>query len=151
MAEPEKLECLLESKSSRSVSGWRRAAFAAFGAYLVFTAVSNYTKGDPILGIAFNLLAALFCFFVMKFEKKIYISPAGFVKDTVTWFSRHRELLRWEDVGYVTLVAKGPNMTAYVEKGVTGWKLLFTRNDIAAIDSLCRRYAPKVKVSVKEM
>ena len=39
MAELEQLECLLVSKSSRTINGWRRFTFGALAAYLAVTGV----------------------------------------------------------------------------------------------------------------
>ena len=101
--------------------------------------------------IAINAFLCVCGLLVLKFEKKIYASPLGFVKDTHTWFSHHREVLRWDEIRHVTLVTKGMGLTAFLEKDVVGWKLLFERNDMAALDGLFKKYAPKVKVVIKEM
>ena len=61
------------------------------------------------------------------------------MKDTHTWFSHHREVLRWDEIRHVTLVTKGMGLTAFLEKDVVGWKLLFERNDMAALDGLFKK------------
>ena len=48
-------------------------------------------------------------------------------------------------------MTKGTGLTAFIEKDVIGWKLLFERNDMAALDGLFKKYAPKVKVVIKEL
>lgn len=151
MAELEQLECLLVSKSSRTVDGWRRFTFGALAAYLAVTGVMGFMNEGFSQKTAVNAFLCVCSLLVLKFEKKIYASPLGFVKDTHTWFSHHRELLRWDDIRHVTLVTKGTGLTAFLEKDVVGWKLLFERNDMAAIDGLFKKYAPKVKVVIKEM
>lgn len=151
MAELEQLECLLVSKSSRTVDGWRRFTFGALAAYLAVTSVMEFMNEGFSQKVAVNAFLCVCSLLVLKFEKKIYASPLGFVKDTHTWFSHHRELLRWDEIRHVTLVTKGMGLTAFLEKDVVGWKLLFERNDMAALDGLFKKYAPTVKVVIKEM
>ena len=151
MAELEQLECLLVSKSSRTINGWRRFTFGALAASLAVTGVMEFMNEGFSQKIAINAFLCVCGLLVLKFEKKIYASPLGFVKDTHTWFSHHREVLRWDEIRHVTLVTKGMGLTAFLEKDVVGWKLLFERNDMAALDGLFKKYAPKVKVVIKEM
>ena len=151
MAELEQLECLLVSKSSRTINGWRRFTFGALAAYLAVTGVMEFMNEGFSQKIAINAFLCVCGLLVLKFEKKIYASPLGFVKDTHTWFSHHREVLPWSEVRHVTLVTKGTGLTAFIEKDVIGWKLLFERNDMAALDGLFKKYAPKVKVVIKEL
>ena len=151
MAELEQLECLLVSKSSRTINGWRRFTFGALAAYLAVTGVMEFMNEGFSQKIVINAFLCVCGLLVLKFEKKIYASPLGFVKDTHTWFSHHREVLPWSEVRHVTLVTKGTGLTAFIEKDVIGWKLLFERNDMAALDGLFKKYAPKVKVVIKEM
>ncbi len=151
MAEFEQLECLLESRSSSAVRGWKRFTFGALAVYFAASGIVEFLNsgaGQKAVLIAFLCVCAALA---MKFEKRIYASPIGFVKETSTWFSRRREVLAWNDIRYVTLVTKGTGLTAFLERDVTGWKLLFARNDAAALDTLFKRYAPKVKVVIKEM
>ena len=151
MAALEQLACLLVSKSSRTINGWRRFTFGALAAYLAVTGVMEFMNEGFSQKIVINAFLCVCGLLVLKFEKKIYASPLGFVKDTHTWFSHHREVLRWDEIRHVTLVTKGMGLTAFLEKDVVGWKLLFERNDMAALDGLFKKYAPKVKVVIKEM
>ena len=150
MAELEQLECLLVSKSSRTINGWRRFTFGALAAYLAVTGVMEFMNEGFSQKVAINAFLCVCGLLVLKFEKKIYASPLGFVKDTHTWFSHHREVLRWDEIRHVTLVTKGMGLTAFLEKDVVGGKLLFERNDMAALDGLFKKYAQKVKVVIKE-
>ena len=106
MAELEQLECLLVSKSSRTINGWRRFTFGALAAYLAVTGVMEFMNEGFSQKIAINAFLCVCGLLVLKFEKKIYASPLGFVKDTHTWFSHHREVLRWDEIRHVTLVTK---------------------------------------------
>ena len=151
MAELEQLECLLESKSSRTINGWKRFTFGALAAYLAVTGVMDFMSEGFSQKTVITAFLCVCGLLVLKFEKKIYASPLGFVKDTHTWFSHHREVLPWSEVRHVTLVTKGTGLTAFIEKDVIGWKLLFERNDMAALDGLFKKYAPKVKVVIKEL
>lgn len=151
MAKLERLDSLLESKSSASVRGWRRFTFVAIAVYLAVTAVIEFTKSGADQRVWLNIFLFICALLVLKFEKRIYVSPLGFVKETKTWFSHHREVLSWDEIRHVTLMTKGTALTAYLEKDVTGWKLLFTRNDMATLDGIFRRYAPKLKVAIKDM
>ena len=139
-------------RSRAAINGWRRFTFGALAAYLAVTGVMEFMNEGFSQKIAINAFLCVCGLLVLKFEKKIYASPLGFVKDTHTWFSHHREVLRWDEIRHVTLVTKGMGLlTAFLEKDVVGWKLLFERNDMAALDGLFKKYAPKVKVVIKEM
>ena len=84
---------------------------------------------------------------VIKYEKRIYVSPLGFVKETHTWVSHHRELLPWREVKYVTLTTKGNRMLALIEKDAIGWKLFFAKDDLARLKEILKQYAPKIPVN----
>lgn len=151
MAELEQLECLLKSKSSRINDRWKLLTYGALAVYFAVSGAMIFMRDGFTQKVAVNAFLCLCSVAVTKFEKKIYASPIGFVKETHTWFSHHREVLSWSEIRHVTLVTKGLGLTAFLEKDITGWKLIFSRNDMAVLDGLFKKYAPKVKVVIKEM
>lgn len=84
---------------------------------------------------------------MVKYEKRIYVSPLGFVKETHTWHTHHREILPWDEVRCITLRAKNGRLMLLAERDVTGWKLFFKTEDQAKLKEIFKRYAPKVKVN----
>ncbi len=151
MAELEQLECLLVSKSTNRVDGWKRLTFGLLAVYLAVTGAMEFMAAGVNQKVVINFFLSLCGVLVLKFDKEVYVSPAVCVKETHTWFSHLREILRWNEIRHVTLMTKGTGLTAFLEKDVIGWKLLFERNDMAALDGLFKKYAPKVKVVIKEM
>ncbi|MDO5115558.1 MAG: hypothetical protein Q4D58_05620 [Synergistaceae bacterium] len=149
MAVLEPLESLLVSKSGKESQRWKSVAFVLIAAYL-FTTAGWQLRHDGVTQKALlNLLLGACSLVVIKYEKRVYVSPQGFVKETHTWFSHHRELLPWSEIRHVTLMIKGGTLIAFLEKDSLGWKLLFDRNEMAALDGIVKKYAPRVPLKIR--
>ena len=143
----EPLESLLASASGREAGKWKSITFAAIAVYLLCTAAWQFWSGDFGQKAWLNLLLGCCSVLVVKYEKRIYVSPLGFVKETHTWHTHHREILPWDEVRCITLRAKNGRLMLLAERDVTGWKLFFKTEDQAKIKEIFKRYAPKVKVN----
>jgi len=141
------LESLLVSASGREAGKWKSISFVIIAVYLFFTAGWQFTHGGMTQKALLNLFLGCCSVMVIKYEKRIYVSPLGFVKETHTWISHHRELLPWNEIKYVTLTTKGNRMMTLIEKDAIGWKLFFSKDDHAKLKEILKRYAPKVPVN----
>lgn len=143
----EPLESLISSSSAREAGKWKSAAFAAIAAYLLLTGAWQLTKGNYGQKAWLNLFLGCCSIMVIKYEKRIYISEPGLVKETHTWFSHHRDILLWKDIRSITLQTKGDRLMLFAERDVTGWKLLFGKSDLPRLKEIIRQYAPKLKIT----
>ncbi|MBQ9881813.1 MAG: hypothetical protein IJM42_04270 [Synergistes sp.] len=143
----EPLESLLSSASAREAGKWKSGAFAVIAVYLLFTGLWQLTKGNYGQKAWLNIFLGLCSAMVVRYEKRIYISELGLVKETHTWFSHHREILPWKEIRSVTLQTKGERVMLFAERDVTGWKLLFGKGDMPKLKELIKQYAPKLKIT----
>ncbi|MCF0247957.1 MAG: hypothetical protein HUJ86_05050 [Synergistes sp.] len=140
-------EVLLASASGRELGRMKSIVFALIAAYLFLSGgwlIFHHGETQKILmniGLGFCALA------VVKYVKKVYVSPIGFVKETHTWFSHHREILPWSDVKSVTINVRGQNMMALIERDIVGWKLFFYKNEKEKLKSILKEYVPNVPIN----
>lgn len=143
----EPLNSLISSSSAREAGKWKSVTFAVIAVYLLLTGVWQLSKGNFGQRTWLNLFLGCCSATVVRYEKRLYVSESGFVKETHTWFSHHREILLWKDVRSVTLQTKGERLMLFAEQGVTGWKLLFGKGDAPKLKEIIKQYAPKLKVT----
>ena len=141
------LESLLASASGREAGKWKSATFVLIAVYLLLTAGWQFTHGGITQKALINLFLGCCSVMVVRYEKRIYVSPLGFVKETHTWVSHHRELLPWSEVKYVTFASKGSRLMALIEKDSIGWKLFFTMEDLPKLKEILKQYAPKIPIN----
>ena len=141
------VESLLVSASGREAGKWKSITFAMIAVYLLLTAVWQFSHEGVTQRALLNLFLGCCSVVVIKYEKLIYVSPLGFVKETHTWVSHHRELLPWNEVKYVTLTTRGSRLMALIEKDEIGWKLFFKKDDLPELKEILKKHAPKVPVN----
>ena len=124
---------------------WMKAFIGAVGVLLLGTAMRGYLTGSGDSLVA-KLFVGAACLYALGFDKKMYVADEGIVKETKTWLNRNREVFPWDEVKFVTLAFRGGNMMAFFERGVTGWKLLFRRDQEELMRALIRRKIPQVEV-----
>lgn len=88
------------------------------------------------------MLVACMAFFVIGYRKLIYVSQDGMVKETHTWLSHHRELLKWSEVKYITIMYKVGHAMVFLERDALGWKVLFTKEQIPELREIFKKYLP---------
>lgn len=98
-------------------------------------------------GAFYNLLIGCMAFFVIKYQKLIYVSPLGMVRETHTWLTSHRELLRWDEVKFITIMYRGASAIVFLERDAMGWKVLFGKEQIPALKELFEEYLPDAEVN----
>ena len=94
-----------------------------------------------------NLIIGFASFFALKYQKIVYLSPIGMVKETHTWVTHHRELLKWEEIKFITIMKKRKQTLVFLEKDTLGWKLLFDNDQVSDLKNLFAKYAPDIEIN----
>ena len=100
------LQRLLVSKTGSANSNFKTFTFAAIGVYLLGSTLWRYYSRGITEGMLSNLIIGFASFFALKYQKIVYLSPIGMVKETHTWVTHHRELLKWEEIKFITIMKK---------------------------------------------
>ncbi len=133
--------------SGRTANNYKTAAFAAIGVYLIGGTLWKYYS----LGIADkalpNIILGFASFFALKYQKLVYVSPLGVVKETHTWITHHREIMKWEEMQFITLMHKRDVTMVFLEKDVLGWKVLFEKDQINDLKKIFKQYIPDVEIN----
>ena len=141
------LENLLVSRSGMTASNYKTATFAAIGVYLIGGTLWKYYSlgiADKVLP---NLILGFASFFVLKYQKLVYVSPVGMVKETHTWISHHREVMKWEEVKFITLMHKKDQTMVFLERDNLGWKVLFQRDQVNDLRRIFKQYIPDIEIN----
>ena len=69
------------------------------------------------------------------------------VKETHTWVTHHRELLKWEEIKFITIMKKRKQTLVFLEKDTLGWKLLFDNDQVSDLKNLFAKYAPDIEIN----
>ncbi len=141
------LENLLVSRSGRTTSNYKTATFVAIGVYLIGGTLWRYYS----LGITDkalpNIILGIASFFALKYQKLVYLSPIGMVKETHTWITHHREVMKWEEIKFITLMHKQNVTMVFLERDSLGWKVLFERNQVEDLKKIFKQYIPDVEIN----
>lgn len=141
------LERLLVSRSGQASNNYKTATFAAIGVYLIGTVFWRYYSLGLTDKAVPNIIIGVACFFALKYQKLVYISPIGAVKETHTWITHHRETMKWQEIKFITIMYKRNETMVFFERDMFGWKLLFERNQIDGLKKLFKKYIPDVEVN----
>ena len=141
------LENLLVSRSGRTASNYKTATFAAIGVYLIGGALWRYYSQGVTEKILPNIILGLASFFVLNYRKLIYVSPIGMVKETHTWITHHREVMKWEEINFITLMHKGRETMVFLERDTLGWKVLFERDQVNDLKKIFKHYIPDIEIN----
>jgi len=141
------IEKLLISKSGQTAGNFKTATFAAIGIYLIgITLWRYYALGTTEKAVS-NTIIGLSSFFALKYEKVNYISPLGIVRETHTWITHHREIMKWEEIKFITIMHKHNEAMVFFERDVLGWKILFEEKQIDGLKKLFKLYIPEIDVN----
>lgn len=143
----DKLEKLLISKSGQTTGNLKTATFAAIGVYLIGVTLWRYYSLGTTEKAVSNTIIGLSSFFALKYEKVNYISPLGIVRETHTWITHHREIMKWEEIKFITIMHKHNEAMVFFERDVLGWKVLFEENQIEGLKKLFKQYMPEIDVN----
>ena len=141
------LENLLVSRSGMTASNYKTATFAAIGVYLIGGTLWKYYSlgiADKVLP---NIILGFASFFVLKYQKLVYVSPIGVVKETHTWITHHREVMKWEEVNFITLMHKKDQTMVFLERDNLGWKVLFQRDQVNDLRRIFKQYIPDIEIN----
>lgn len=132
------METIIESRSSYSTSKWMKIFLLLFGLYCIYSAFCEFALHKLILAIA--------AFYGIIYKKRVYVSPEGLVKEVKGILGTSVEFFPWHEVKAVTFSFKGDAMMVFFERGITGWKILFKREEEALLKELISKYAPEVGI-----
>ena len=141
------LQRLLVSKTGSANSNFKTFTFAAIGVYLPGSTLWRYYSRGITEGMLSNLIIGFASFFALKYQKIVYLSPIGMVKETHTWVTHHRELLKWEEIKFITIMKKRKQTLVFLEKDTLGWKLLFDNDQVSDLKNLFAKYAPDIEIN----
>lgn len=141
------LENLLVSRSGRTTSNYKTATFAAIGIYLIGGTLWRYYSQGVTEKILPNIILGFASFFALNYRKLVYLSPIGMVKETHTWITHHREVMKWEDIKFITLMHKGGETRVFLERDTLGWKVLFERDQVSDLKKFFKQYIPDIEIN----
>lgn len=141
------LENLLVSRSGRTTSNYKTATFAAIGIYLIGGTLWRYYSQGVTEKILPNIILGFASFFALNYRKLVYLSPIGMVKETHTWITHHREVMKWEDIKFITLMHKGGETMVFLERDTLGWKVLFERDQVSDLKKFFKQYLPDIEIN----
>mgnify|MGYP003589116215 FL=1 len=141
------LENLLVSRSGRTTSNYKTATFAAIGIYLIGGTLWRYYSQGVTEKILPNIILGFASFFALNYRKLVYLSPIGMVKETHTWITHHREVMKWEDIKFITLMHKGGETMVFLERDTLGWKVLFERDQVSDLKKFFKQYIPDIEIN----
>lgn len=120
---------------------------ASVGLYLIAFTAWRYFELGIVKGAQYNLLVGFMAFFVVGYRKHVYVSRCGMVRETNTWLTRHRELLEWGKVQFVTIMYRGNSAMVFLERDSLGWKVLFEKDQIPQLKIFFQEYMPEVEIN----
>ena len=141
------LENLLISRSGRTISNYKTATFAAIGIYLIGGTLWRYYSQGVTEKILPNIILGFASFFALNYRKLVYLSPIGMVKETHTWITHHREVMKWEDIKFITLMHKGGETMVFLERDTLGWKVLFKCDQVNDLKKIFKQYIPDIEIN----
>lgn len=141
------LESLLVSESGRAANNYKTLAFAAIGIYLIGGTIWRYYSMGITDKVLPNIILGLASFFVLKYQKLVFVSPVGVVKETHTWITHHREIMKWEEMQFITLMHKQNATMVFLERDSLGWKVLFEKDQIEDLKMIFKQYIPDIEIN----
>lgn len=141
------LDQLIVSKSGHAAGNLKTATFAAIGVYLIGITLWRYLSLGTTEKAIPNLIIGMGSFFALKYEKLNYISSVGIVRETHTWITHHREVMKWKEIKFITLMHKQNATMAFLERDVLGWKMLFERDQVNDLKKIFKQYIPDIEIN----
>ena len=140
-------ENLLVSRSGRTTSNYKTATFAAIGIYLIGGTLWRYYSLGITDKVLPNIILGFASFFALKYQKLVYLSQLGMVKETHTWITHHREVMKWEEIKFITLMHKRVETMVFLERDSLGWKVLFERDQVEDLKRIFKQYIPDIEIN----
>lgn len=133
-----------------TASNFKTATFAAIGVYLLGGTFWRYYSLGITDKVLPNIILGVASFFALKYQKLVYVSPIGMVKETHTWITHHREVMKWEEIQFITLMNRKSETMVFLERDVLGWKVLFERDQMVDLKKIFRNYIPDIEINEME-
>lgn len=133
-----------------TASNFKTATFAAIGVYLLGGTFWRYYSLGITDKVLPNIILGFASFFALRYRKLVYVSPIGMVKETHTWITHHREVLKWEEIQFITLMNRKSETMVFLERDVLGWKVLFERDQMVDLKKIFRNYIPDIEINEME-
>lgn len=133
-----------------TASNFKTATFAAIGVYLLGSTFWRYYSLGITDKVLPNIILGFASFFALRYRKLVYVSPIGMVKETHTWITHHREVLKWEEIQFITLMNRKSETMVFLERDVLGWKVLFERDQMVDLKKIFRNYIPDIEINEME-
>ena len=130
-----------------TANNYKTATFAAIGVYLLGGTLWRYYYQGITDKVLPNIILGVASFFVLKYQKLVYVSPIGMIKETHTWITHHREVMKWEDIKFITLMHKGGETMVFLERDTLGWKVLFERDQVSDLKKFFKQYIPDIEIN----
>jgi len=121
--------------------------FAAIGVYLLGTTFWRYYSLGITENAVVNVIFGFSSFFVLRYQKLSYISPEGIVRETHTWISHHREVMKWGEIKFITIMHKHNEAMVCFERDILGWKVFFEDNQLDGLKKIFKKYIPDIDVN----
>ena len=134
------MNAILSSKSGTPFPKWMARLALVIGLLLAADALRQFSFHKLIVGVC--------CAYAAGYSKRMYLADEGIVRESGSWFASRKEVLPWEEVAFVTLALKWRQIMAFFERGETGWRLLFDRDQREPLESLLRVKCPGVEIDV---
>ncbi|AER67118.1 hypothetical protein Tlie_1390 [Thermovirga lienii DSM 17291] len=129
---------LLVSKSGTPFPSWMKWFALAVGIFLVADGMRVFEFHKIFVGVVVA--------FISGYQKRLYVSSEGLVRENGSWFRKYKTVLPWEEIKHVGLVKRGNRMMAFFERDITGWKVLFDAEDEPKLRAILAEYIPDVEI-----
>lgn len=130
-----------------TANNYKTATFAAIGVYLLGGTLWRYYYQGITDKVLPNIILGVASFFVLKYQKLVYVSPIGMIKETHTWITHHREVMKWEEIKFITLMHKRVETMVFLERDSLGWKVLFERDQVEDLKRIFKQYIPDIEIN----
>ena len=142
------MDILCESKAAQLMPKWMRVCLFIIGIVLLTWVMYGLIQGIGISKALQGGIIGFSCVFAAGYQKKMYLSSEGVVKETKNWNRNYREVLPWADVVHVTLVFRGNELMCFFEKDFKGWKVLFEASQEMKIRDILSINIPEIEIAV---
>jgi|GEM_PF-6467321 len=138
---------ILISKTGRFSDNIKIILFALAGIYLLYNSYHEYVTQGTLQTILASLLMGLLSLFAVNYRRLNYISRIGVVREKHSWFGCHRDVLRWTDIKFITLIYETEVIKAYFEDGTQGCKVLFDKSQDRELKNALSELAPGIEIN----
>jgi len=142
----EELTVLCDSKVSRPMPKYISVLAVLFGVVFLSMGLRGFMNGESTLKVLYNVAMGAICIYGISIRRRLYLSEEGVVREIRAWGRRVRRVLPWDDIKFVSLAFRRADMMVFFEIDVTGWKVLFSRDQENLVREILDDYIPDVEV-----